>query len=133
MMGYRVARVVGVVTGVCVAVDAFRSGTPMPVSQKAPWHRGHTQSNRLTLKASTAASSDKETKADTKKTAPSSDMDSAYVPPFNTVMAANRGEIAVRIMRGAIEQNIRAVTIYGYEDRNSAHRWAADQVCDECT
>ena len=48
-------------------------------------------------------------------------------PPFNTVLAANRAEIAVRIMRAAAELNMRTVAVYGYEDRNSAHRWGADQ------
>ena len=51
----------------------------------------------------------------------------AMAPPFNTVLAANRAEIAVRIMRAAAELNMRTVAVYGYEDRNSAHRWGADQ------
>jgi len=48
-------------------------------------------------------------------------------PPFNRVMAANRAEIAVRIMRAATELNVGTVAIYGYEDRYSQHRWGADQ------
>lgn len=42
--------------------------------------------------------------------------------PFNKVMAANRAEIAVRIMRAATELNMQTVAIYGYEDRYSQHR-----------
>ena len=48
-------------------------------------------------------------------------------PPFRKVMAANRAEIAVRIMRAATELNMETVAIYGYEDRYSQHRWGADQ------
>jgi pyruvate carboxylase len=49
------------------------------------------------------------------------------VPPFNNVMAANRAEIAVRIMRAATELNCGTVAIYGHEDRYSQHRWGADK------
>ena len=49
------------------------------------------------------------------------------VPPFNKVMAANRAEIAVRIMRAGTELNMATVGVYAMEDRNSAHRWCADQ------
>jgi len=47
--------------------------------------------------------------------------------PFNRVMAANRAEIAVRIMRASTELNMGTVAIYGYDDRFSQHRWGADQ------
>lgn len=47
--------------------------------------------------------------------------------PFDKVMAANRAEIAVRIMRASTELNMQTVAIYGYEDRYSQHRWGADQ------
>ena len=49
------------------------------------------------------------------------------IPPFNNIMAANRAEIAVRIMRAATELNAGTVAIYGYEDRYSQHRWGADR------
>eukprot|EP00957_Ditylum_brightwellii_P139754 10649933-Ditylum_brightwellii.AAC.1 len=42
-------------------------------------------------------------------------------------MAANRGEIAVRIIQGAEELGLQTVAIYGFEDRHSAHRWGADE------
>eukprot|EP00967_Tisochrysis_lutea_P036507 scaffold43941_cov33-Tisochrysis_lutea.AAC.1 len=48
-------------------------------------------------------------------------------PPFKKLMAANRAEIAIRIMRAATELNMATVAIYGYEDRFSQHRWGADQ------
>ena len=44
------------------------------------------------------------------------------------VMAANRGEIAVRIMRAAKELNIRTVGIYAFEDRTCLHRQKADEA-----
>jgi len=55
---------------------------------------------------------------------------STYSPPtapFSKVMAANRAEIAVRIMRASTELNMGTVAIYGHEDRYSQHRWGADQ------
>ncbi len=47
--------------------------------------------------------------------------------PFKRVLAANRAEIAVRIMRAATELNMQTVAIYGQEDRYSQHRWGADR------
>lgn len=47
--------------------------------------------------------------------------------PFKTIMAANRAEIAVRIMRAATELNAGTVGIYVNEDRYSQHRWGADK------
>lgn len=48
-------------------------------------------------------------------------------PLFTNVMAANRAEIAVRIMRAATELNAGTVGIYVHEDRYSQHRWGADR------
>jgi len=48
-------------------------------------------------------------------------------PPFKTIMAANRAEIAVRIMRAATELNAGTVGIYVQEDAYSQHRWGADR------
>ena len=48
-------------------------------------------------------------------------------PPFKNIMAANRAEIAVRIMRAATELNAGTVGIYVNEDAYSQHRWGADK------
>jgi len=48
-------------------------------------------------------------------------------PFFTNIMAANRAEIAVRIMRAATEMNAGTVGIYVDEDRYSQHRWGADR------
>lgn len=48
-------------------------------------------------------------------------------PPFKVIMAANRAEIAVRIMRAATEMNMGTVAIFCQEDRYSQHRWGADK------
>ena len=48
-------------------------------------------------------------------------------PFFRNIMAANRAEIAVRIMRAATEMNAGTVGIYVNEDRYSQHRWGADR------
>ena len=43
-------------------------------------------------------------------------------------MVANRGEIAIRVLRAASELNLRTVAIYTYEDRYSLHRYKADEA-----
>ena len=48
--------------------------------------------------------------------------------PIRKLMAANRGEIAVRIFRAASELNIRTVAIYSKEDFGSLHRYKADEA-----
>ncbi len=47
---------------------------------------------------------------------------------FNKLMVANRGEIAIRVLRAASELDIRTVAIYTYEDRYSLHRYKADEA-----
>ena len=42
-------------------------------------------------------------------------------------MAANRGEIAIRIFRAATELDIRTVAIYSKEDK-TMHRYKADEA-----
>lgn len=43
------------------------------------------------------------------------------------ILIANRGEIAIRIMRGATELGIKTVAIYSHEDRLALHRFKADE------
>ncbi len=43
-------------------------------------------------------------------------------------MVANRGEIAIRVMRAASELGLRTVGIYSHEDRFSLHRTKADEA-----
>ncbi len=47
---------------------------------------------------------------------------------FRRLMAANRGEIAIRIFRSAHELGIRTVAIYSHEDRFATHRLKADEA-----
>ncbi|MGJ8643294.1 MAG: pyruvate carboxylase [Luteolibacter sp.] len=44
------------------------------------------------------------------------------------LMAANRGEIAIRIFRAATELGLRTVSIFAEEDRFSIHRFKADEA-----
>ncbi|GAB3635024.1 pyruvate carboxylase [Hymenobacter arcticus] len=44
------------------------------------------------------------------------------------LLVANRGEIAIRVFRAATELGISTVGIYTYEDRNSLHRYKADEA-----
>ncbi|MEN0048451.1 MAG: biotin carboxylase N-terminal domain-containing protein, partial [Bacteroidota bacterium] len=46
---------------------------------------------------------------------------------FKKLLVANRGEIAIRILRAASELNLRTVAMYTYEDRYSLHRYKADE------
>ena len=48
--------------------------------------------------------------------------------PFKRVMAANRGEIAIRIFRACTELGIQTIAIYSEEDRLSLHRYKADEA-----
>lgn len=47
---------------------------------------------------------------------------------FNKIMVANRGEIAIRVLRAISELHIRSVAIYTHEDRYSLHRYKADEA-----
>src|SRR6202012_3266619 len=46
---------------------------------------------------------------------------------FSKVLVANRGEIAVRAFRAAVELAAQTVAVFPWEDRNSLHRLKADQ------
>ncbi|WP_417279156.1 biotin carboxylase N-terminal domain-containing protein, partial [Celeribacter sp.] len=47
---------------------------------------------------------------------------------FKKVLIANRGEIAIRVMRAANEMGKRTVAIYAGEDKLSLHRFKADEA-----
>ena len=47
---------------------------------------------------------------------------------FKKILVANRGEIAIRGFRAAVELGARTVAVYPYEDRNSLHRLKADEA-----
>lgn len=47
---------------------------------------------------------------------------------ISKLLVANRGEIAIRILRACNELEIRTVAIYTYEDRYSLHRYKADEA-----
>ena len=46
---------------------------------------------------------------------------------FRSLLIANRGEIAIRVMRAASELGLRTVAIYSEEDRFGLHRTKADE------
>ena len=48
----------------------------------------------------------------------------SYAPrPFSKLLAANRGEIATRILRAGTELGCSTVALYSHEDRFTQHRW----------
>src|SRR5262249_50470287 len=49
-------------------------------------------------------------------------------PTVKKLLALNRSEIAIRIMRAATELGLRTVAIYSKEDRLSLHRFKADEA-----
>jgi pyruvate carboxylase len=55
-------------------------------------------------------------------------MQSENIKKLDRILVANRGEIAIRVLRAASELNIRTVAIYTYEDRYSLHRYKADEA-----
>ncbi|MFT7382353.1 MAG: pyruvate carboxylase, partial [Roseivirga sp.] len=50
------------------------------------------------------------------------------IKKINKILVANRGEIAIRVLRAASELKIRTVAMYTYEDRYSLHRYKADEA-----
>src|SRR6218665_753247 len=47
---------------------------------------------------------------------------------FQKILVANRGEIAIRACRAAVELGAKTVAMYPFEDRNSLHRLKADEA-----
>ena len=50
------------------------------------------------------------------------------MPDFKKLLIANRGEIAIRVMRAANELGKRTVAVYAEEDKLSLHRFKADEA-----
>ncbi|KAI0981612.1 hypothetical protein GJ496_010381 [Pomphorhynchus laevis] len=50
------------------------------------------------------------------------------IKPINRLLVANRGEIAVRVIRACKELNIKSIAIYPKEDENCVHRIKADEA-----
>ena len=50
------------------------------------------------------------------------------MPEFNKILVANRGEIAIRVMRAANEMGKRTVAVFAEEDKLGLHRFKADEA-----
>ena len=48
--------------------------------------------------------------------------------PFGTVLVANRGEIAVRVLQAAREAGLRGIAVYSDADANALHIEVADDA-----
>ncbi|MEH0156035.1 pyruvate carboxylase [Limibacter armeniacum] len=55
-------------------------------------------------------------------------MNLTQLKQLDKLLIANRGEIAIRIMRAASEIGVRTVALYTHEDRYSVHRFKADEA-----
>ena len=50
------------------------------------------------------------------------------IQKITKLLVANRGEIAIRILRACNELDIKTVAVFTYEDRYSLHRYKADEA-----
>ncbi len=50
------------------------------------------------------------------------------IRPIQKLLVANRGEIAIRVLRAASELQLRTMAVYTFEDRYSLHRYKADEA-----
>ena len=50
------------------------------------------------------------------------------MPDFQKILVANRGEIAIRILRAANEMGKKTVAVYAEEDKLGLHRFKADEA-----
>ena len=50
------------------------------------------------------------------------------MPDFKKILIANRGEIAIRVMRAANEMGKKTVAVFAEEDKLSLHRFKADEA-----
>jgi pyruvate carboxylase len=50
------------------------------------------------------------------------------MPEFQKILIANRGEIAIRVLRAANEMGKKTVAVYAEEDKLSLHRFKADEA-----
>ena len=48
--------------------------------------------------------------------------------PFQKILCANRGEIAIRVFRAGAELGLRTVAVYSPADRLQPHRYKADEA-----
>src|SRR5579871_68953 len=55
-------------------------------------------------------------------------LSSKHPRKMKKLLALNRGEIAIRILRAANELGIRTVAIYSQEDRLALHRFKSDEA-----
>lgn len=113
------------VAGLCVLATTVLTTAFQPAALRAQSRhlQNYASSGSKPLQVAAEPEAPTEADADASNSAAKSFKDK----PFNKVMAANRAEIAVRIMRACTELNMATVAIYGFEDRYSQHRWGADQ------
>ena len=56
------------------------------------------------------------------------DSEDHHMPEFQKILIANRGEIAIRVMRAANEMGKKTVAVFAEEDKLGLHRFKADEA-----
>ena len=107
----------------------YRNNSAINLRRRTSHHSNEHGSSRLSSYSFSTSSSSIAPLVST-STSSSSSSSSPLPPPLRKILIANRGEIAIRIIKSAREHGIKTVAIYSSADARSPHVTMADEaVC----